>query len=387
MKKTETRGIHATGFWACTNDNKVIYHKEPIKSSEFMDKPIWKDTSKRKLDLLLGHCRWTSTGSGVEKINKNNHPHVSKDVRVALVHNGKIPEYHHLKKQYPVLTDCDSEILLRIFESGEFFHEQKDFLNSQLQKANAGMADLYRVYGLKKIFSEITCGHMAVAIGEHLDNDQRALWLFHNEFRPLCLIDLRETLGQFFFCSTPEIFRASVEEAKIPSKIIPMSQGVIKLPPNWIYHFRMTAEGVVNWEKIKINKTRKYGQWETDIEEAPKGDKLTRTSVEVISQLNEKEDVIVPENFFCEKIPINRKAISYSGHDTSVIYEEDENASESAEKAEFLCEKGIRIFQEIYTNVHNSVMENNLKESDLENIVIVLETIISNLENTKLIIR
>jgi glucosamine--fructose-6-phosphate aminotransferase (isomerizing) len=113
MIKTEPRGEHATGFWAAIGegDNQIIYHKEPVKSTVFVQQDMWqKHGGAPKPNLLIGHCRWTSPGGGPEKVNKNNHPHVSKDYRVALVHNGKIPEYNYLKKRYNVNTDCDSEV-------------------------------------------------------------------------------------------------------------------------------------------------------------------------------------------------------------------------------------------------------------------------------------
>lgn len=396
MEISEIRGVHATGFWACVNNkNKIIYHKEPVKASEFIKNDIWKDTVSQSLDLLLGHCRYTSSGSGNEKFNKNNHPHVSNDFRVALIHNGRIPEYSYLKKQYPVNTDCDSEILLRILESAESLQEHEDFLKSQLQKASTSIANLYRVYGLKRIFSEVNYGAMAVALGELLDNDERSLWLFHNEHRHIYLVDLRETLGQFFFCSTQEIFRAAVDEAKIASKLIPMDQGVIKLPSDWIYHFKMSSNGEINWEKIKVNKVRKYGSWEPEKEQAeiPKGIRLPRLPVQILTNLNDNEDVIKKSaeknGVNCEPaiVKVKGKITSYTGN---VIYgEEDDGADNSRHSMDIeeLCEKGIKLFQAIATNAHNALTEGSLWDTDATNLVDSLSDIVIDLENTKYLIK
>jgi len=401
MDKTEIRGIDATGFWACVNDkNKIFYHKEPVKASEFITREIWKDTAKHKIDLMLGHCRYTSSGSGDEKFNKNNHPHVSKDFRVALVHNGRIPEYPYLKKQYPVSTDCDSEVLLRIFESGEDFHEQEEFLKSQLQKADTSISSLYRVYGLKKIFSEVNYGAMAVALGEHLDSG-RALWLFHNEFRPLCLVDLRETMGQFFFCSTQELFRAAVDEAKISQKLIPMNQGVIKLPADWVYHFRMNDSGEIEWEKIKVNRTRKYGYWGESQEEestAPKGDRLTRSPVEVVTRLDEDEEVVndrssrLKSGVVCEMGSLNVKTkmkTSFQGNNIFYEEEEDQNKTiaQDADGITTLCDKGAELLREISTKAQNSVTEGSMWSSEVNDIIDSLTNIVSDIENTKYLIK
>lgn len=301
MIKTEPRGLDATGFWATTSgeDNRIIYHKEPVKSSIFVTHDLWRGLQEHNTDLFIGHCRWTSTGGGSEKVNKNNHPHVSKDFRLSLVHNGKIPEYNFLKKKYDTKTDCDSEILLRILESGEDYHDKVDFLRKELPKIWEDTPNwlLYRIYGLKKLFSEVTYGAFAVAIGERLD-DQRSLFLFRNEARPICLIDLRESLGQIFFCSTPEIFRQAVEEAKIAKTVIPDNQPVYpELPSYWIYSFVLNKDNKIDIRRLKVNKVRKYGQWRTETEEvSPKSEsKLVRTTLDVVTQLNNHEEPVKPE--------------------------------------------------------------------------------------------
>lgn len=304
MIKTEIRGDHATGFWACMSDeNKVIYHKEPVKSSVFVHNKLWQNLEEANPNLLIGHCRWTTPGGGSEKINKNNHPHVSKDYRVALVHNGKIPEYNHLKKKYETTTDCDSEILLRIFESAEDHHDQIAFLRKQLPKVFEDTSDglLYRIFGLSRIFSEVSYGAMAVAIGERLEANNRALFLFRNDHRPMTLIDLRASLGQIFFCSTPELFRQAVDSSEIAQKIIPANQSVVpELPDNEIFSFLYNPEDEKEFEmlRFKVNRLHRYGCWETDKdkqkeEDPPKSEKkIERVSLDVVSNLDSDEDVI-----------------------------------------------------------------------------------------------
>ena len=88
LKKTEIRGDNATGFWASQvgdrESDSIFYHKEPKRSSEFVNLDIWNELSKHKTNLLIAHCRKSSSGS--ENNNKNNHPFLSDDRRVALVH-------------------------------------------------------------------------------------------------------------------------------------------------------------------------------------------------------------------------------------------------------------------------------------------------------------
>lgn len=137
--------------------------------------------------LFLGHARAATQGNPKE--NKNNQPFVSENKKICLVHNGRVDDYEKLKSRYKLESDCDSEILLRIFESTQ------------------SIADLITLQGP-------SAGAIASA-------DDKSLWLFRNEDRPLWLIDLREALGQIFFCSTLDIW-LQTRQANLSEKIYPI---------------------------------------------------------------------------------------------------------------------------------------------------------------------
>lgn len=168
FEASECRGTDAAGFWA-TNGKDIHFHKEPIQTSQMT--LTWKGLNPF---LFLGHARAATQGNPKE--NKNNQPFVSQNKRTCLVHNGKVFEYDDLKPNYELQSDCDSEILLRIFESR---HQITDLLTLTPNGPTAG----------------------AIA-----SIDNKSLWLFRNKGRPLWLIDLRELLGQIFFCSTFDIW-------------------------------------------------------------------------------------------------------------------------------------------------------------------------------------
>lgn len=260
FEKSETRGEDASGYWGVDKDSgNVLYYKEPSKSSVFVKTENWNLVSYYNPVILIAHSRGASKGVGEPSVNHNNHPFTSLDKSVGLIHNGRIDdsEYNSLKQKYSLNTQCDSELLLRIFEAGEkhSFEKLKKFSSSEYP---------HRLAGVQDIFSLINEGHMAVAIGERLEED-RVLWLFRNRHRPLWIVDVRESLGQVFFVSDPNFWNDSLEElyrSNSDCKNIFKTQKLIELPTEeiWIFktnekthspdlrRFSVVKEGTIPWK-------------------------------------------------------------------------------------------------------------------------------------------
>lgn len=256
FQNLEIRGKDASGFWGVQNEGSILYHKEPTKSSVFVNKSIWKEIKNINPNILLCHAREASTGSGLPCDNKNNHPFVNEDLSIALIHNGRVPSnaYKILKNKYQVHTICDSEILLRIFQGG-LICKENEFSNEKEEIRS-------RLLGIRDIWSKAYDSHMSVAIGE-IANKERRLWLFRNEHRPSYFIDLREQLGQVFFASTPEIWQNSINSLSLGFHLaeeIPPEE-VILFETNGdsidISRFEVKIEGIQKWSNdgfIEFNK-------------------------------------------------------------------------------------------------------------------------------------
>jgi len=193
--RTESRGIDASGFY-CISDFKnknIYYHKQPVKSSIFINSDEYKSIWQNNLTAGLFHCRAASLGVGIPIINENNHPFVSNDLKKAVIHNGLISriDYDVLRNFYECETACDSEIVLRILEQ-----ESNSFEN------------------LKIFFDNTATSAYAIAFMECTEND-RTLYLFRNQERPLHILDLSQELGQIFFFSTVEILFSSLADINL----------------------------------------------------------------------------------------------------------------------------------------------------------------------------
>jgi hypothetical protein len=282
FEKSDSRGVDASGYWGVEtgSNGSIVFHKEPIRSRDFVKKDNWQNISKINLNILLCHSRGASKGFGDPSQNKNNHPFINSDESLALIHNGRIDdcEYHALKKKYAVYSDCDSEILLRIIENSENNQDENDY--SEI------------ISGIKEVYSLINEGHMAVAVGKKGNDSERHLWLFRNQHRPLWVIDTRESLGQVFFISDPNIWEESIRDSNL-FKGIAKSHKLIEIPENQIWYFKTSCDikHIKSVVKFEVEKGEKK-PWNFD----GKRFELKNVKVEQPIPLKEKKEIM--ENNF-----------------------------------------------------------------------------------------
>lgn len=228
------------------------------------------------------HARGASKGVGEPANNKNNHPFTSSDRSLALIHNGRVDEceYRPLRQKYETVSDCDSEILLRIIE---------------------GQGD-DRLEGIKTVYSLINEGHMTVALGERGSHGRRDLWLFRNPHRPLWLIDMRENLGQIFWISEPSIWEDAVSECG-SIRSYTKSQKLIEVPHHQVWHFKLNGSHIGNSDvdRYDVHKSD-HKPWEFD------GERHTISKKEpefpVVSSLDESEHMTKERVEECTQLAI-----------------------------------------------------------------------------------
>lgn len=139
LRRLEYRGYDSAGIVLESPDNKLEVEKTKGKVEDLVN--ISKEL-KGKSKIGMGHTRWATHGVPSDR---NSHPHLSNNRKIAIVHNGIIENYDTIKtmlteKGFTFKSETDTEVLVNLIQ---YFMD----LNPDIDFPTAVRYALNEVYG------------------------------------------------------------------------------------------------------------------------------------------------------------------------------------------------------------------------------------------------
>ncbi|WP_415325823.1 glutamine--fructose-6-phosphate transaminase (isomerizing) [Chryseobacterium sp. MMS23-Vi53] len=139
LRRLEYRGYDSAGIVLEDTNNKLEVEKTKGKVEDLVN---ISSQLKGKAKIGMGHTRWATHGVPSDR---NSHPHLSNNNKIAIIHNGIIENYDTIKtmlteKGFTFKSETDTEVLVNLIQ---YFMD----LNTEMDFPTAVRYALNEVYG------------------------------------------------------------------------------------------------------------------------------------------------------------------------------------------------------------------------------------------------
>jgi len=153
LRRLEYRGYDSAGV-ALADDGKLVLRKKLGKINEGLA-PLLKAQPVTGL-YGIGHTRWATHGVPADK---NSHPHLNQNGKIAVVHNGVIENYAPIKNRlmqsgYTFKSDTDTEVLAHLI-SDYYYVKNRGVKGATFTRAVCdALGEVIGTYGLAAICAD-----------------------------------------------------------------------------------------------------------------------------------------------------------------------------------------------------------------------------------------